>query len=523
VDADLLDRARNDFPLFCELVGIKLFGWQLEFAEAVPGSRHLAACCGRRAGKSYLAGGLATWWAIRERDQQILIIGGTDDGAKRTLDQAAYICREHPWLGAAVDTEQRTSVRFGNGSRINSEPGRSEAAVRGYRRVDLEIWDESQLIPNTTYQAGRPAVGDRPDARVLAFGTPGGPADGWFRRLFERGIAEPGAYVRSFTVPSTANPNVTQQELDDERRQWGDAFVDQEYLAAWLDQAGLVWTRDQIYSCVVDVPPFTVEDAKRFSGWTDGWYGQRIRDRVYKCVMGLDFGKEIDAHSWVLISALGDHGMNGGYEPGGDPSQFGRAHHVYWVPDMAVRARTPYRDFVREVMGLAEGFGVQVLAAEVTGVGAGPVEELEYQSPRADYGFGAVCAVNASNRQKLGAVSRLSGLMYSRRFVIPAAHRDLIAQMSTFGKEVLPVSGQTRFAAVGGAHDDAVHALLMAIGCVRPQDRYPDESHTVFAPGPEDGFEFVETPNGIKVPLPARPEEYHLGSWQLHPAARRGW
>jgi hypothetical protein len=514
LDRELLDRARDDFLLFCQLVGVKLFDWQAEFAQA--DAKHRIGLCGRRAGKSYLAGALSVWWCFRRRDVQVLVVGGTEDGAKRTLEQAAFLCREHPWLGVAVEAELRESVTFGNGSRINAVPGKSEAAVRGWRRVDLVILDESQLIPTGTYRAVRPAISERPDSRILAFGTPGGGYGHWFRPLWERGLSVPDEYARSWNVPSTANPAVTEEELRSEAHMWGEAFVDQEYLAKWVDEAGLVWTRDQIYSCVVDVPPFTAEDAKKFSPWED-WYGERRRDRCFKAVIGTDFGKEVDSHAWALVSALGDHGING------DPSRFAHGHYVYWVPDMAVRARTPYRDFVDEVMGIAEGFGVQVLAAEVTGVGAAPVEELEYRSPRVDYGFGAVCAVNASNRQKLDAVSRLSGLMYSRRFVIPAAHRDLIAQMSTFGKEVLPVSGQTRFAAVGGAHDDAVHALLMAIGCVRPQDRYPDESHTVFAPDPQDGFEFVETPNGIKVPLPARPEEYHLGSWQWHPAARRGW
>jgi len=287
LDRELLDRARDDFLLFCQLVGVKLFDWQAEFAQA--DAKHRIGLCGRRAGKSYLAGALSVWWCFRRRDVQVLVVGGTEDGAKRTLEQAAFLCREHPWLGVAVEAELRESVTFGNGSRINAVPGKSEAAVRGWRRVDLVILDESQLIPTGTYRAVRPAISERPDSRILAFGTPGGGYGHWFRPLWERGLSVPDEYARSWNVPSTANPAVTEEELRSEAHMWGEAFVDQEYLAKWVDEAGLVWTRDQIYSCVVDVPPFTAEDAKKFS--------------LGKTGMGSGAATGVSKRSWVRISA----------------------------------------------------------------------------------------------------------------------------------------------------------------------------------------------------------------------------
>jgi hypothetical protein len=111
----------------------------------------------------------------------------------------------------------------------------SEANSLLGERVDLEIVDEAELVPeNIYYQNIKPSISSQ-GGRVYYIGTPRG--RGWFKEKFFI-LKEKGA---SFNFPSTAGMHYTEETITELRKTTPDMLFRQEYLAEFIDDAGTVF------------------------------------------------------------------------------------------------------------------------------------------------------------------------------------------------------------------------------------------------------------------------------------------
>jgi phage terminase large subunit-like protein len=138
----------EDFLVWCDAFGVRLFGWQRDaFGEATrrEGGRFVHALAGisvpRGNGKSYAAAAAGAWRLTCGPQPQLVLSVALDyEGAKVVLDHAGAIFRSHADLAAAVEIRADSIVVPSTGGRwlVRS---REHASSRGLH-PDLVVYDE---------------------------------------------------------------------------------------------------------------------------------------------------------------------------------------------------------------------------------------------------------------------------------------------------------------------------------------------------------------------------------------------
>jgi hypothetical protein len=146
-------------------------------------------------------------------------------------------------LGRPVpsDSESALQLQLENGSRIVSLPGK-EGTIRGFSGVKLLAIDEAAWVPDDLYLAVRPMLAVS-QGRLVALSTPHG-TRGWFYEAW-RG-EEPW---ERYKVPATRRPRISAAFLDEEKRNMGERWFEQEHLCRFLDAQTQVCSCDDIEQC----------------------------------------------------------------------------------------------------------------------------------------------------------------------------------------------------------------------------------------------------------------------------------
>ena len=243
--------------------------------------------------------------------------------------------------------------------------------------------------------------------------------------------------------------------------------------------------------------------------------------RCGSVVAGTDWGRRFDAHAVAVVGIADDHGVNAApvaFLPWLEVSRRAYAEQV----DAVAALFQPRRQGVwvlddgrgyRGAQSLGDGlslsenaaglrppvqqrlgqFDARTIFSESNGVGAAPSEMLAAALPGVN-----VEAVHTTNFSKQSAFGRLR-LMLSRRQIVLPDDSDLLGQLRGLSCSVLPGGGLSIEASDPAVHDDAADALSQALAAM-PAEPRPG------LPTPEpSGVVWVETPDGIRLPLHPRP------------------
>ena len=148
-----------------------------------------------------------------------------------------------------------------------------------------------------------------------------------------------------------------------------------------------------------------------------------------------------------------------------------------------------------------------VIASETNGVGQYPTTMLDDKMSEAGF-YSAVAPVVTDVRRKQTGFGMIKGLLQSNRLVLPR-DPELLKQLRGLEFEQLP-GGSLRIAVPDRAgHDDVAMSFMQAVSSIRLDGAVRDgggfgESQLV-----PEGTELVETINGLKVPIKARPVSFH--------------
>ena len=493
-DAGTLIRAARDPVEFSRLLcGAPL--WDHQIAVVRSQARYRVICSGRQAGKSRLLSISALHKAFTSPGCLVLIVSAGEIAAQRVLADIGDLCGRPLLRGSVVD-ETKSRVVLTNGSQILSVPA-SQRQIRGWS-VDLLILDEAGFIDGDLWRAAEPVIIARPGSRVILCSSPWGGAEHFFRQMWQRGMDRPDEMYESWHWPSSISPLVDESLLAEIRKRETAEYFRREYLAEWQDDAGTFFSEAEITGSVADYDLISPEAMNLMCPY-DSEAGRVIRP--FGAAMGLDWAYSQDAQAAVVVAALDDGGLNG-------------RELAYFVPWLEYRYRCPYSQWVDRSAEIAMAYEMRIIGSECNGVGAAPTETLRDRLYRQGSAT-VVSSVWTDARRKQSGFGKIKMMMQQGRLVIPR-EPELLRQLRALEFEAMD-SGTVRIAVPARAgHDDLAMALLQSISCIRPSLRMDGEI-------PErPGLEHCTTGAGLKVPLQARPVEWHMSSYMVPSGRERG-
>ena len=219
---------------FARSVGLDPDPWQTEVLASDHPRKIL--CCGRQPGKSTVAGILAIHKALTVPGATVLGVAPGERQAKLLFSKAASLYKRAGYPLPA-HSERRTGLELSNGSVIEALPA-VERTTRGYS-VDLLIVDEAAAVPDMDYHGILPALIATQGEQVL-LSTPRGKR-GFFHELWHSNDDWQRVMVRS-----DETPRIRQEDLEVFKRTMPLQFFEQEFLCAWLDTEGGLFSYEDV-------------------------------------------------------------------------------------------------------------------------------------------------------------------------------------------------------------------------------------------------------------------------------------
>jgi hypothetical protein len=272
------------------------------------------------------------------------------------------------------------------------------------RKFKQVVIDEAGLVRNLSsawQEAIRPTLADLKGGAWF-LGTPKGRGD--FHRLFARGESGDVGWA-SWRLPTTSNPTIDPQEIEDARRDMPDSAFKQEFLGIPADDGGCPFDLSAIRDCTVN--ELSTDPAVSY---------------------GVDLAKSFD---WTWAIGLDD------------------------------LCRVSFSDRWQSDWGQTRRRLVRILrhtptSADSTGVGDPIVEDLMKECNGVE-GF----KFTAQTKQQL--MEGLAASIQQREIRFPKG--PLVAELESFEYEYY--KGGVRYSAPQGMHDDGVCALALALHCYK--------------------------------------------------------
>jgi len=389
-------------------------------------TRFRVVAAGRRFGKTEMANHECAEYAMGVPDSIVWWVAPTyEDANELGYDRIKKI------IPPALIDDERSRKRFPrrialtNGTEISFRSSDREDSLRG-RGVDYVVIDEAGSHPNTAwYDELRPSLSDTL-GHALIIGTPKG--RNWFHDVFVRGedTANHPQYA-AYHATSYDNPFVPDSEIEDARESMPQRAFKQEYLAEFIDDSGGVFR---------DVRANIATDANGRPLSPEQYFEETSFEGPYQ--IGVDLAR---TQNYAVTIALDHHGRLAAFE---------RETGVTWtkiqstIEAVAERCvpHTCYVDASRDnklVQDLVDA-GVQVRPIKFT------------------------------NQSKRDMVETLATRLEQGEIEYPEIPA-LVNELQVFEYDATP-SGNVRYHAPDGHHDDTVDALMLAAQQPRSGQKY---------------------------------------------------
>jgi len=198
-------------------------------------SRYKAVCCGRRAGKTFLAVFEMLQKIKRHKGDNKLQIGWvapTYQNSKRGIDTFKIIARDLISTGMCKITSTSPYTINIDGHKVYFLTAENPDAIRGYY-FDYLIIDEAAFVSDDIYNnVLKPTLMDK-SGDLLAISTPQG-SRGFFYELYIAGKNEAITNTKSFSWPTYKNPYIKEADIEDMRNSLPSLTFRQEVLAEFI-------------------------------------------------------------------------------------------------------------------------------------------------------------------------------------------------------------------------------------------------------------------------------------------------
>ena len=198
-------------------------------------ARFVSVVAGRRFGKTFLSTGALLRAAVAGKNKNVWYVAPTYGSAKEIAWQMLIHTIPHEYISKT--NESSLTLRLINGSVISLKGAEKPNNLRG-RALDFVVLDEfADMRPEAWFEVIRPSLSDR-QGGALFIGTPKG--RNHFYDLWASGINGEGDW-ESFQYTTLEGGNVPQEEIDAARQDLDERTFKQEYEAAFVTYAGLIY------------------------------------------------------------------------------------------------------------------------------------------------------------------------------------------------------------------------------------------------------------------------------------------
>lgn len=296
-------------------------------------------------------------------------------------------------------------MAFPTGGMVQVRSADNPDSLRG-EGLDYVALDECAFIKEDAWtEALRPALSDR-QGHALFISTPKG--RNWFWRVWTQGQQDSDEW-HSWQFPTASNPTVEAKEIEAARGMLPEQVFRQEYLAEFVEDAGLVFRH------VMDAATAKPQDAK-----TPG----------HDYCIGVDWGKHNDFTVLCVIDLATK-----------ELCYLDRFNQI----DYAVQ--------VGRLKALAQRFQPVTIIAESNAMGEPIIEQMQRDGL-------PVQAFKTTNATKTAVIDALA-MAFEQGAIKILPEPVLVNELQAYEMEKLP-SGMLRYSAPEGLHDDAVIALALA-------------------------------------------------------------
>ena len=225
-----LDPAR-----LAQQAGITPDPWQAALLRS--GAPRVLINASRQSGKSTTTAVLAVHTAVFDPGALVLLLSPSLRQSQELFRKCLSVYRalDRP---VPVEAESALRLELETGSRIVSLPGKEET-IRGYSGVRLLLIDEAARVPGDLYIAVRPMLAVS-GGRLVALSTPFGTRGWWYEAWYSSENWE------RYEVPATLCPRIPPAFLEEERRNLGEWWFEQEYLCRFMDADTQAFRREDV-------------------------------------------------------------------------------------------------------------------------------------------------------------------------------------------------------------------------------------------------------------------------------------
>ena len=372
-------------------------------------ARFRIVTAGRRFGKSLLASRECMARMIVP-NQIIWIVAPTYDLTQKVFREVFWSFHKFlpHWIKKSSEAEM--TIELVNGSTIKCKSADNPISLIG-EGVNFLIVDECARISETVWtEALRPTLTDT-EGDVLLISTPQGM--NWFRQMFIRGQDPNENNYKSWQFPSSANPFLKKEEIEEAKRTIPERVFRQEYLAEFMSDCGSVFRN--IDHCI------------------KGDFEEPHPEAYY--TMAVDLGKYQDFTVIVVLRQEGEH------------------HHLVYFDRFN---KIDWNLQKTKIQNISKRYNNCICVVDSTGVGDSIFDDLSRMKVNVE-GFRIT-----SNEIKRKLIENLIIALENEEISFPNIP-ELVNELKIFGYEYSETSGKVHYNAPSGFHDDCVIALALAV------------------------------------------------------------
>ncbi len=427
------------------------YEYQMKFLRET--SKRIVVCAGRQVGKSTMAAARSIWFAITQPRTTTLIVSSTLRQSMLMFEKIAEFVRSSPLVKKSVKYETRRQIIFSNKSKIIALPcGPVGNSIRGYT-AHLVILDEAAFVPDEVISNIIFPTLSTTDGTVMMLSTPWDRDHSFYKAFTSSSWSK-------YHFPSSANPEVKQEFLDEQRNLYGEQRFAQEYLAEFTDDEKSYFPMSLLRPCVHLCGNRSTGSAGSLDscGYCDLVSGRVDPPLGYELYAGYDPGGMRDPAALVVVEKC--------VATTGNTLESRRAQRVFKVVRMETylvpysssssdaKSNDPYTKFTQRVADIHRRMHFKKLLIDSTGLG-GPILEMCVQE-----GLPA-SEMKLSSSSKEEILFNLKARLEKQQVILPN-DAALLSNLNCIEAERTRNGGYS-FDHMSGTHDDLAYALALAV------------------------------------------------------------